>query len=76
MPSDTPAEDLLKGVPNFCTIDETAKLLRCSRRHINRLVAKAQLTVVKFGSGQGSKVLVPRKAIASYIAQYLSQTGE
>lgn len=72
MASTTTAADLLDGVPNFCTIDETAKLLRCSRRHINRLVAKSQLTVVKFGSGQGSKVLVPRKAITSYIAQYLN----
>lgn len=72
MPSDTTVADLLEGVPNFCTIDETAKLLRCSRRHINRLAAKRILYLVKLGSEKGSKVLVPRKAIASYIAQYLS----
>ncbi|MCC6151804.1 MAG: helix-turn-helix domain-containing protein [Planctomycetes bacterium] len=71
MPSTTTAADLLEGVPNFCTIDETAKLLRCSRRHINRLIAKRILVFVKLGSERGCKVLVPRKAIAAYIAQYL-----
>ena len=71
MPSAITAADLLEGVPTFCTIDETAKLLRRSRRHINRLAAKGILAVVKLGSEKGSKVLVPRKAIESYIAQYL-----
>lgn len=64
--------DLLDDVPPFSSINETAKLLRCSRRQITRLVAKGELSVVKLGTGRGCKVLIPRKSIGDLLGRNLS----
>jgi excisionase family DNA binding protein len=64
--------DLLAGVPPFNSIKETAKLLRCSRRQITRLIAKGELSVVKLGTGRGCKVLIPRKSIGDLLGRNLS----
>ncbi len=58
--------DAVAGLPALCTTDEACSVLRCSRRHLYRLLSCGKLRAVKAGAG-ASRVLVPRAAVADYL---------
>jgi excisionase family DNA binding protein len=56
--------------PEHLTAREAAAALRCSDRHVRRLVATGQLSAMtKLGQGGSSRLLVPRSAVEALLAQ-------
>lgn len=62
----------IEGLPALMTAHEAAAALRCSRRTLGRLAATGQLQARRAAHGGSSRLLVPREALAEYLAR-LSQ---
>jgi excisionase family DNA binding protein len=55
-------------LPEHLTAREAATLLRCSDRKVRRLIATGLLPKAKLANGGSSRVLIPRAALESFIA--------
>ena len=56
------------SLPELLTAAEAAKALRTSRRNLNRWIASGRLQAVRGGAGGSSRVLVPKAAVAEFLA--------
>lgn len=60
----------LAANPAFYTIDEVAQMLKCTRRHLQRLIAKGKIRVIKLGTSSriDSQVLAEDLAVLTAAA--------
>lgn len=56
-------------LPPLATIDETAALLRVSRRSIHRYLAAGTISAAHLGEAGPARVLIPRSSIADYLSR-------
>ncbi len=62
----------IQTLPLLCTAEETADLLRRSKRTVYRLIDEGWLDAVRPREGRGSRFLVPRASIGKYL-RYLER---
>lgn len=60
-------EDALTDVPRLATLEETARLLRCSKRTVTRAIAAGRLGAITLGEGGSAGVRVPRAKLREYL---------
>lgn len=53
----------VKPLPDRLTVDEAASELRCTTRHVRKLVAQGRLRGEKVSTGGSSRLLIPRREI-------------
>lgn len=59
----------VKDLPALCTVAEAAKTFRCSTRNVRRWIAVGRLPSLRVVQADQSRVLIPRDAIESLIAE-------
>ena len=64
--------EAVSHLPPIATANEVATVLRCSSRHVRRLVSIGRITGVHGAEGGSSRLLVPRASIESYLRGLVS----
>jgi len=60
--------EVVRELPSLATAEEAARALRTSPRNLRRMIAAGRIVAVRSRDSGSSRVLVPRSAIASYLA--------
>lgn len=60
--------EVVGALPLLATANEAARALRTTPRNLRRMIAAGRITAVRSRESGSSRVLVPRAAIASYLA--------
>jgi excisionase family DNA binding protein len=60
-------DQTLADLPRFLLVEETAKVLRVSRRTVARYIATGRIRVLKADDSGSCRVLVPRAELERYL---------
>ena len=62
---------IIADLPALVIAEEATQVLRCSDRHLRRLIRSGALRAIKHTESGGSRVLIPRAALADYLRERL-----
>jgi excisionase family DNA binding protein len=65
------AKQLVAELPPILSVDETAKVLRISRRTLGKLLALKRIKTIRYTTGGSARVLIPRTSIEAFLAEHL-----